>query len=157
MNYSCYPPVNTEIQAWSNCLKPCYEIMRQLLNIGSYHYPPDFYSCWHNNEMRWSFLEWNLLLLFSHSYLTLSNLIDCSMPGSSVLHYLLEFAQIRVHWAGDALSPSLSGTTLFPFCLWSLPASGSFPMSQLFASDGQCMGASASATVFFQSVQNQVW
>ena len=24
--------------------------------------------------------------------------MDCSMPGSSVLHYLLEFTQIHVHW-----------------------------------------------------------
>ena len=94
-----------------------------------------------------------VVVVQSLSYLTLSNLIDYSMPGSSVLHYLLEFAQIRVHWAGDALSPSLSGTTLFSFCLWSLPASGSFPMSQLFASDGQCMGASASATVLLMDIQ----
>ena len=29
--------------------------------------------------------------------------IDCSMSGSSVLHYLLEFTQIHVHWVGDAI------------------------------------------------------
>ena len=28
--------------------------------------------------------------------------IDWSMPGSSDLHYLLEFAQIHVHGVGDA-------------------------------------------------------
>ena len=28
--------------------------------------------------------------------------MDCSMPGSSVVHYLPEFAQIHVHWVGDA-------------------------------------------------------
>ena len=28
------------------------------------------------------------------------------MPGSSLLHYLLEFAQIYVHWVGDAIQPS---------------------------------------------------
>ena len=33
---------------------------------------------------------------------TLCNPMDCSMPGSSVLHYLPEFAQIHVHWVGDA-------------------------------------------------------
>jgi len=37
---------------------------------------------------------------------TLCNLMDCSMPGSSVLHYLPEFAQTHVHWVGDAISPS---------------------------------------------------
>ena len=36
---------------------------------------------------------------------TLFNLIDCSMPGSSVLYYLPEFAQIHVHWVGNAIWP----------------------------------------------------
>ena len=31
--------------------------------------------------------------------------MDCRAPGSSVLHYLLEFAQIHVHWFSDALYP----------------------------------------------------
>ena len=31
------------------------------------------------------------------SYMTFYNSIDCSIPGSSVLHYLAEFAQIHVH------------------------------------------------------------
>ena len=31
--------------------------------------------------------------------------MDCSMPGSPVLHYLLEFAQTHVHWADDAIQP----------------------------------------------------
>ena len=38
-----------------------------------------------------------------------------------------------------------SSTTPFSFCLQSFPASGSFPMCQLFASDGQSIGNSASA------------
>ena len=29
--------------------------------------------------------------------------MDCSMQGSSVLHYLLEFAQIYIHWVDDAV------------------------------------------------------
>ena len=31
---------------------------------------------------------------------------DCSMPGSSVLHYLPEFTQIHVHWVGHAIQSS---------------------------------------------------
>ena len=31
---------------------------------------------------------------------------NCSTPGFSVLHCLLEFAQIHVHWVGDAIQPS---------------------------------------------------
>ena len=37
---------------------------------------------------------------------TFCNPMDCSMPGFPVLHYLLEFAQILVHWVGDAIQPS---------------------------------------------------
>ena len=29
--------------------------------------------------------------------------MDCGMPGSSVLHYLPKFAQLHVHWVGDAI------------------------------------------------------
>ena len=29
--------------------------------------------------------------------------MDRSIPGSSVLHYLPEFAQIHVHWVDDAI------------------------------------------------------
>ena len=37
---------------------------------------------------------------------TLCDPMDCSMPGSPVLHYLLEFARIYVHWVSDAFQPS---------------------------------------------------
>ena len=40
-----------------------------------------------------------------------------------------------------------SSTVFFSSCLQSFPASGSFQMSQLFASGGQSIGASASASV----------
>ena len=32
--------------------------------------------------------------------------MDWSPPGSSILHYLPEFAQIHVHWVGDDIQPS---------------------------------------------------
>ena len=35
--------------------------------------------------------------------LTLNDLIDYRTPGSSVLHYLPELAQVRVHWVSDAI------------------------------------------------------
>ena len=42
--------------------------------------------------------------------------MDCSTPGSSVLHYLPEFAQTHVHWVSDAIQPShpLSSPSLLP-------------------------------------------
>ena len=33
---------------------------------------------------------------------TLCDPMNCSTPGFSILHYLLEFAQVHVHWVGDA-------------------------------------------------------
>ena len=36
----------------------------------------------------------------------LCNPMNCSRPGFSVLHYLLDFSQIRVHWVSDAIQPS---------------------------------------------------
>ena len=42
----------------------------------------------------------------------------------------------------------------FSSCLWSFPASGSFLMSQFFASGGQTIGASASASVFPVNIQD---
>ena len=49
---------------------------------------------------------------------------------------------------------TISSAALFSFCLQSFPASGSFPSSQLFASGGQCIRASASASVLPVNVQN---
>ena len=45
-------------------------------------------------------------------------------------------------WCHPTIS---SSAALFSFCLQSFPASGSFPMSWLFTSGGQSIGASASA------------
>ena len=42
----------------------------------------------------------------------------------------------------------------FSFCLWSFPASGSFPISWLFTSGGQKIGTSASASVLPRNIQD---
>ena len=36
---------------------------------------------------------------------TVSTPVDCTITSFPVLHYLLEFAQIHVHWVGDAIQP----------------------------------------------------
>ena len=60
------------------------------------------------------------------------------MPGFPVLHHLPELAQPHVHWIGDATHPTNSFPVApFSSCLQSFPASGSFQMSQFFASGGQ--------------------
>ena len=42
----------------------------------------------------------------TQSCLTLCNPMDCSAPGFSVHHQLLEFTQTHVHWVSDAIQPS---------------------------------------------------
>ena len=65
--------------------------------------------------------------------------MDCSMPGFPIQHQLPELAQTHVHWVTDAIQPS---HPVIPFssCLQFPSASGSFPMTQFFASGGQSTG-----------------
>ena len=95
-----------------------------------------------------------LTLCFSSvSQSCLCDPVDCSTPGLPVHHQLSEFTQTHVHWVGDAIQPyhPLSSPSP-PF--FNLPASGSFPMSQLFASGGQNIGVSASASVLPMNIQD---
>jgi len=57
--------------------------------------------------------------------------------------------------SNDYIHPTISSSDV-PFfsCLQSFPASGSFPMSQLFASGGQSIEVSASASVLPMNVQD---
>ena len=82
---------------------------------------------------------------------TLCDPMNCSTPGLPVHHQLSEFTQTHVHRVGDAIQPS---RPLSSFCPQSLPASGSFPMSQLFASGGQSVGVSASTSVLPMNTQD---
>ena len=80
----------------------------------------------------------------AQSCLTLCNPMNPSMPGLPVHHHLPEFTQTHVHWVSDAIQPY--PVVPFSSCPQSLPASESFPMSQLFAWGGQSTGASALAS-----------
>ena len=65
------------------------------------------------------------------SCLTLCDHLDCSMPGSSVLHYFLKFAQNSCPLSLWCYLTISSSAVPFSFCLQSFSASGSFPMSWL--------------------------
>ena len=54
-------------------------------------------------------------------------------------------------WCRQTISSSV---VFFSSCAQSFPASGSFPMSQFFASGGQSIGVSASASVLPMSIQD---
>ena len=73
----------------------------------------------------------------------------------SVIHHLPKFAQTQVHQVNDAIQPS---HPLLPrplsSCPQTIPESGSFQLSQFFASGAQSIGVSASASVLLMSIQN---
>ena len=89
----------------------------------------------------------------TQSCLTLCDPMNCSTPGLPVQHQLLEFTQTHVHWVGDTIQPS-HPVFLFFSCLQFFPASGSFLMSQIFASGGQSVGVSATASVLSMNTQD---
>ena len=78
------------------------------------------------------------------SCLTLHNPMECSTSGFRVPHHLLEFVQVHVHGIKNAIQP--------PHALSPSPSAFnfpsirvSFPISWLFASNGQIIEASASS------------
>ena len=79
--------------------------------------------------------------------LTLCDPMDCSTPGFPVHDQLLELSQTHVHRVNHLIL-----FIPFSFCLQSFPAAGSFPLSQFFASGGQNIRASASASVLPMSL-----
>ena len=88
-----------------------------------------------------------LFFLFSHkSCPALCDPMNCSTPDFPVLHYLLQLLKFMFI---KSVMPSnhLILCHRFYSRLQSFPASGSFPMSQLCASGGQSIGASASASI----------
>ena len=76
--------------------------------------------------------------------------MDCSRPGSSLLHY--KFAQTHVHWVSDTVQ-SFHPVSPFSSCSQSFPASRSFSVSQLFTLGGQSIGASASPSAVSMNIQ----
>ena len=112
----------------------------------------------HVQSLKWSFIRVSSIFMWhgriatiiiwcdevvrSQSCPTVFDPMDCSTPGLPVPHHLLEFAQVHLHWI--SVPNILSSVVPFFSCLQSFPASGSFPVSQLFTSSGQSIGASAS-------------
>ena len=76
-------------------------------------------------------------LSVTKSCTTLYDPMGCSMLGLPIPQCLPEFVQ----------------SVIFFSCLQPFPASGSFPMSWLFALDGHSIGASASASVLPMNIQ----
>ena len=78
---------------------------------------------------------------------------ELQLPGFPVLHCLLKFAQTHVHWVSDGYLTISSAAMPFSSCPQSFQVSGSFPTSQFFASGGESIGASGSASVLPMNIQ----
>ena len=93
-------------------------------------------------------------LLSSHSVMSNSlwshELQHARLPCPSLSPRVCSHSCWLSLWCYLTLSPS---ATLFSFCLQSFSASESFPRSWLFASGGQSIGASASASVLPTNIQ----
>ena len=104
--------------------------------------------CLYNAKIQFSSVQ------FTQSCPNLCNLMDCSTPGFCVYHQLLEITQNHVHRVGDDIQPSLPLLSPSPAFSSSVPASGSFPMSQFFTSGGQSIGVSTSESVLPVNIQD---
>ena len=118
-------------------------------------------------------MKWNEV---AQLCLTLCNPMDCSLPGSCIhgifqtriLEWVAISFSIRPPWPTPSpkvcssscslhrwCHPAISSFDgLFSFCPQSFPASGTFPMSCLFATDDQNTEASASASVLPVNIQD---
>ena len=100
---------------------------------------------------------WPRSVLFSsvtQSCPSLCNPMNRSTPGLPVHHQLPEFTQTQHQWS-QWCHPAISSSVIPFSCPQSLPASESFPMSQLFAWGGQSTGVSALAS--FLPKKSQSW
>ena len=110
------------------------------------------------NENYMQFIKWSndifLLLLFSHSVVSDSlwphGLQHARLPCLSLCRRVCSNSCPSSWWCHPTISSSV---TPFSSRLQSFPASGSFPMSWLFAWGGRVIGASASASVLPINIQ----
>ena len=98
----------------------------------------------------------------SHSSVQFS----CSVVSDSLWSYGLEHARLpcpsptpgacsNSRPSSQWCHPTISSSVIpFSSCRQSFPASGSFPMSQFFASGGQSIGALTSASVLLMNIQD---
>ena len=102
----------------------------------------------------------------SLSRVRLCDPMNRSTPDLPVYHQLPESPQTHVHWVGDAIQAISSSVVPFSWPQ-TLPASGSFPMSQLFAKPlacnnsiklvPSCSSAGKNITLKIRTTANQGW
>ena len=114
------------------------------------------YPLWHS-ELQWpscfskftkTLAQFSSVQSLSHVQLFPTPIIIARQASLSIT--ISQISRPSSRWCHPAISSSV---ILFSSCPQSLPASGSFPMSQLFAWGGQSIGVSASASVFPMNTQ----
>ena len=109
----------------------------------------------------WKF--WNRFYIFSNRFIfssvtqscpTVCSLMDCSTPGIPVHHQLPEFTQTHVHWVGDTIQSSQPLSSPSPPTFNLSQHQGLFKWVTFFASGGQSIGVSASASVLSMNIQD---
>ena len=122
----------------------------------------NYFSTWNKNSHTRSQIKYKLQNVFctyilhccsvNKSCLTLGphELQHASLPCPSLSLGVYSNSCASSWWYYPTIS---SSAVLFSFCLQSFPASGSFPMSQLFTSRGQSIAASASSSVLPVNIQ----
>ena len=113
-----------------------------LILSASFWRPPTIFTSWFKILINFFILEFRSVQLLSRVWLfetpwTSAHQASCPSPTPGVYPNSCPSSQ----WCHPAISSSVAP---FSFCPQSFPASGSFPMSQLFTSGGQSIGVSTS-------------
>ena len=139
--FACLPSVNSSMFSTQSAL------LRNLprLSKTSFHFPP---VCFLSSRLVFISLcysvQWSRVQLFATPWIARP---PCPSPIPGVYSNSCPLS----HWCHPTISSSVGP---FSSCLQSFPASGSFPISQFFASSGQSTGASASASVLPMNTQD---
>ena len=102
----------------------------------------------------WLNYDFVIVAVQSLSRVQLCDPMDCSTDFSILIlsPRLWSNSCLLSQWCHPTISSSVCP---FSYCLQSFPASGSSPTNHLFTSDGQIIGASASASVLPMNIQGQ--
>ena len=145
-----HPPYSTDLSLTN---KYFFKHLDNFLQGKCFHNQQEAENALHKFTEAWS-MDFYGTVQFSHS--VLSNSLwphglqhtgppyPSPTPGACSTH---------VHWVGNTIQPS-HPVTPFSSCLQSFPASGSFQMSQFFASGGQSIGVLASGSVLRMNIQD---
>ena len=142
---------------FENCLVPFYKVKHKYLYLHNYTplFPTqeklkltstkDLYKNVHNGFIH----QFSSVISVAQSCLTVCDCIPWRLPCPSPTPRASSNSCPLSQWCHPATSSSV-----VPFsCLQSFSASGSFPMSQFFASGGQSIGVSALASVLPMNIQ----